>query len=94
MLKVGCYGTATNVAGPNAPPSCQGLPDISMNTLEEGYIDLIGIKEVESGSKDVDMLPTMKRWVDGRDCVFFCLSDCSGRGVPLPALTCTYRVVS
>lgn len=38
-----------------------GPVDVAGIGTEEGYIDLNGVKEVESGNKDIDVLPFMKR---------------------------------
>jgi phosphatidylinositol phospholipase C epsilon len=64
LLKYGgAYGSGGSGAGSGGPVGAGGLPDVANNGLEEGYIDLNGIKEVESGSKDLDISPAMKRYI-------------------------------
>jgi hypothetical protein len=64
LLKYGgAYGSGGSGAGSGGPVGAGGLPDVANNGLEEGYIDLNGIKEVESGSKDLDISSAMKRYI-------------------------------
>jgi hypothetical protein len=63
----GTYGSSGSGAGSSGPAGAGG-PDVANNGLEDGYIDLNGVKEVESGSKDVDISPAMKRYSAYKGC--------------------------
>lgn len=59
MKYSGGPGSGSSSAGLSGPT---GLgPDVATVGPEEGYIDLNGVKEVEVGSRDIDVAAAMKR---------------------------------
>lgn len=55
------YGSSGSGAGSGGPIGFGGSPDVASIGAEEGFIDLSGVKEVETGCRDVDVTAAMKR---------------------------------
>ncbi|CAG7724464.1 unnamed protein product [Allacma fusca] len=70
----GVYGSSGSGPGSGGTVGLGGTPDIAGIGLEEGYIDLNGVKEVESGNREVDVTAAMKRfametWSTSETCI-------------------------
>jgi phosphatidylinositol phospholipase C epsilon len=62
VIKYGSgYGSTGVGTGSSGPTGFGGAPDVAGIGIEEGYIDLSGVKEVEGGSREVDISAAMKR---------------------------------
>lgn len=62
VMKYGSgYGASSVGASSSGPSGFGGTNEIAGIGIEEGYIDLNGVKEVESGSREVDISGAMKR---------------------------------
>jgi len=62
VVKYGnAYGTGSVGTSSSGTTGFGGAPDVAGIGIEEGYIDLNGVKEVEGGSREVDISGAMKR---------------------------------
>lgn len=66
----GAYGSSGSGAGSAGTVGFGGVPDVAGIGLEEGYVDLNGVKEVESGCREVDVTAALKRYGGPHECTY------------------------